>query len=218
MIRAFPWLKLTTAEVTRVLTRGGEALGRGGPARVARTAAGRCDPARLDRARLCDLLLGAGSGGDQKVEQRAVRAQALGVPLDAEDEPFAGVLDRFDRPVRCPGRGHEPVAERLNGLVVERVDLERRAAERGPEPAVRRGLDAVGGNARVLGLPMVDAGSDDIGKMLVERPPRATFSNCMPRQMARIGSLRRSAARTSASSTASTRGSVGPSSGWGSAP
>ena len=49
-------------------------------------------------------------------------------------------------------------------------------------------------------------------------PPRATLSACMPRQMPRIGSPTASAARATASSKASRRGPIGPSSGCGGAP
>ena len=55
-------------------------------------------------------------------------------------------------------------------------------------------------------------------QVLHEVPPRETLSACMPRQIARIGSPWRSAARMSASSNTSISRSVGPSAGCGSAP
>ena len=92
------------------------------------------------------------------------------MPLDAEHEPVTRVLDRLDRAVLRPRGRHQALAERLHGLVVEGVDLHRGASERRPQPALRRGLDAMGRDAAVLGLAVLDAVADDVGKMLVQGP------------------------------------------------
>ena len=67
----------------------------------------------------------------ERGEQRAVLGalgQRLGVPLDAEHERARAVLDGLGRAVGRPGNDAQARAGDVDGLVVEGVDLERRAA------------------------------------------------------------------------------------------
>ena len=78
--------------------------------------------------------VGCPGRGHQGLEEPAVAA-LLGVPLDPDDEPMAGQLDRLDHPVLAPGRrrpGRAPSA--ADGLVVAAQDLEPLAEQ----PADRR--------------------------------------------------------------------------------
>src|SRR5580704_9348098 len=133
MFRAFPWTKLTTACLTSVLTRRRELLRGRRAARAPSPASRRRDPAGLGYR-----LLRSGRGGDKQIEQRPVRVQTLGVPLDADDDPVAGALDGLDRPILRPRGRDQSLPERAHGLVVERVDLQRRASERRAQAALRR--------------------------------------------------------------------------------
>ena len=54
---------------------------------------------------------------DQRLEQTTV-AGLLRVPLDTEDEPVTGQLDRFDDAVTAPGRDGQPAPRRGDGLMV----------------------------------------------------------------------------------------------------
>ena len=82
----------------------------------------------------------------------AVR-ERLGVPLDAQEEGPRRVLDRLDRPVGGASADAQARAERVDGLVVEGVDLERVAgAGDGGQQRAGRDVDALGGRVRDLGL------------------------------------------------------------------
>src|ERR1700733_5268451 len=98
-------------------------------------------------------LLVPGRRRHEQVKQRCVGLETLSVPLNAEYEPPVGALDRLDRAVRRPGRRHQVLAELPDGLVMEGVDLEP-WPEGGTQPAARRGLDLMRGDAAVLGLTM----------------------------------------------------------------
>ena len=119
-------------------------------------------------------------------------------------------------PSARPGDGAQADAELVDRLVVEGVDLDGRAAarRRAESGATRTSCVTRAGLAwRCSIVPSVMS-----GRCWCSVPPRATLSSWAPRQMPRIGSPRASAWRQSASSNASSRGSVGPSSGCGAAP
>ena len=128
------------------------------------------------------------------------------MPLHADRE--AGALDRLDRAVGGAGGDPQPAAEAVDRLVVEGVDLDR--ARRRSAPARR--------------VPASTSTSWETwqpgslwrwpGRCWCSVPPQATLSACAPRQMPSSGIPRSSAARASASSKASSDGSVGPSSAW----
>ena len=62
-----------------------------------------------------------------------------GVPLHAEQERAAGILDRLDGAVGRGGHRAQPGAEPVGGLVVEGVDRERDAAgEAGEQESAAR--------------------------------------------------------------------------------
>src|SRR6476620_12621288 len=62
---------------------------------------------------------------DEGLEERCVLTD-LWMPLDADAEPLRRVFDALERPVRCPGRFHEAVADAAQGLVVMRGHLRGR--------------------------------------------------------------------------------------------
>src|SRR5687767_1108300 len=75
---------------------------------------------------------GARGRGDELREEVAVAAptdEALRVPLHADEEAVARLLEGLHGAVGGPGRGHEPVAHPRGGLVVEGVDVGPAAAE-----------------------------------------------------------------------------------------
>jgi len=118
--------------------------------------------------------------------------EGLGVPLDAEEEGSRRVLDRLDRPVGGAGDDAQARTERVDGLVVEGVDLEAiLGAGDGGQQGAGRDVDALGGGARDLGLAVAVA---------------------VLAQMPSIGRPAASAARATASSKASWAALVGPSS------
>src|SRR5262245_13151553 len=63
---------------------------------------------------------------DKRLEERRIPG-SLRMPLDADDEPVRRILDAFERPVRCPGRLDETVADAAEGLVVVRGHVRGRA-------------------------------------------------------------------------------------------
>ena len=117
--------------------------------------------------------LGGARGGDQRLEQpRVGRAldQRLGVPLHAEQQPRPRLLDRLDHAVRRPGDRPQAAAEPVDGLVVERVDLERRSAptiSASREPGSIR--TACVGIRPGRGLAVLDGAVGDVRQMLVQR-------------------------------------------------
>src|SRR3954447_10638663 len=60
--------------------------------------------------------------GYERVEQRPVVAQRLGVPLHADRQLAVAGLDRLHGAVGRPRDGPQPMAELRDGLVMERVD------------------------------------------------------------------------------------------------
>ena len=132
----------------------------------------------------------------------------------ATREAAVGRLDRLDRAVRRPAddRAARCRARRRPGG--ERSSRARRS-RRGRR---RRGCRPAGARraSRPSRPPSGGAGSSDgrwLGRSCTSVPPRETLSTCSPRQIARTGSSRASAARTRAISKLSRCGSVGPSSG-----
>ncbi len=122
------------------------------------------------------------------------------MPLDADDEPRG----RAPRSPRSPRRaptptGAQAAAEPVDRLVVERVDRASRVAPSEPrEPAARGEPSRRAWRTRSPGSrwrwSMVTPGRRS-GRCWCSVPPRATLSACMPRQIARIGRPRASAAR-----------------------
>src|SRR3954452_19198177 len=82
---------------------------------VRRSAGG--TPLRVSRG---DAQFGTGSRPNQGLEERHVRAERLGVPLDADHEAVA--LDRLDRAVGRAGDHAQAVADFVDRLVVEGID------------------------------------------------------------------------------------------------
>ena len=167
--------------------------------------------------------MGAAAGRDERLEEAAVRApmgEELGVPLHGEQERVGGSLVALHRAVGGPRGGAEPVAEAVDGLVVEGVDAQLLGLQRGGQAAAGQEGDGVGRLVGRIGLAVVDegAGAAIEGRCWCSVPPSATFRSWDPRQIARIGRPRVNAARASASSVASSSASVGPRSGSGSAP
>src|SRR3954447_2149695 len=62
-----------------------------------------------------DTQFGTGSRRNERLEERAMLAERLRVPLDAEQE--ARALDRLDRAVGRPADDAQPLAEAVDGLV-----------------------------------------------------------------------------------------------------
>ena len=96
--------------------------------------------------------------------------EALGVPLDADEEVALGVLDRLDDPVGRPGDGDEAVAEPVHGLVVERVDVDP-AAPRISAPTSLPGSISTSWVGCVARPPLAVARSAPVcvGEVLVQR-------------------------------------------------
>src|SRR4051794_31924019 len=108
-----------------------------------------------------DAQFGTGSRPNQRLEERHVVDQRLGVPLDAEREALA--LNRLDRPVRGVADDPQARAHVLDGLVVEGVDPQAPAARDPVQPRAGLHLHVVRGPRRGIGLAMaVD--------VLVQRP------------------------------------------------
>ena len=117
----------------------------------------------------------------------------------------------------------QPLAEPVDRLVVEGVDVERVGdphllvaegpARRLPGSISTGWLVSVPGVVCRCGIC-----SESSGRCWCRAPPRTTLSAWVPRQIARIGISRASARRATASSKRSRSGSVGPSSACGSAP
>src|SRR5581483_6571854 len=70
---------------------------------------------------------GSRGRGDESAEQLDVIRKSdkrLGVPLHGDQEREIRVIDSLDRAVRCPRAGAESLAQLVNRLMVEGVDLE----------------------------------------------------------------------------------------------
>ena len=89
--------------------------------------------------------------------------EALGVPLHADVEAGARVLEPLDDAVLRPGREPEVAAEALGRLVVEGVDVERGAAGERAQARVAADAHPVRGVVAGLGLAMA-------GQMLDQGP------------------------------------------------
>src|ERR1700761_1300364 len=98
--------------------------------------------------------------------------ERLGVPLDADQEAPARVLDRLDRPVGRPGADPQPLAESVDRLVVEGVDVgevDLGGADDLGQLRARLDLDRVARLGAGDGLAVPDLGRE-VGEVLVERP------------------------------------------------
>jgi hypothetical protein len=76
------------------------------------------------RARWRSTHSSLSGGGDQSLEQGAEfagLAEVLGVPLHADAEARAGILNAFDHAIRGGGRGDQSCAEARDSLVVSAV-------------------------------------------------------------------------------------------------
>ena len=157
---------------------------------------------------------GTGSRPNEGLEERQVRVQRLGVPLDADDE--AGALDRLDRAVRR--RGRRPAARRRSGRPPG-GGRSSRASVRVRKIRCRRERAAI-----CTSCVACVAGSvwRWPGMCWCSVPPQATLSAWAPRQMARIGRsrderlageararTRRGSARSGPSSSVAVGGAVG---------
>ena len=85
----------------------------------------------LSRRARSGVAAAALAAAHELAQQRRVLGavgEQLGVPLDAEAEAQRRVVERLDRAVRRVGAGDQPLAELVDGLVVEAVDVEAAAA------------------------------------------------------------------------------------------
>src|SRR5206468_371347 len=78
-------------------------------------------------------------------EARVARVHEFRMPLHADDEAMAFPADRLDEPIRVAHRlDHEPLAERLHRLVMDRVAMpELRARIELREPRVGKDANVV---------------------------------------------------------------------------
>ncbi len=176
----------------------------------------RRDHARRERAADQPLRLETGrSGGEGEAGARSRRRRPSARMTAAcsgrcvrtsachctrEVKAGAGVDDRFDRAVRRAGDDVEAVAEAVDRLVVEGVDGEPAAAR----DAVQRRAGVDGhGVGRLVRRRRSGGGS---AMCWCSVPPRATFSACMPRQMASIGRSRSGRRRAGAARSRRRRG------------
>ena len=121
---------------------------------------------------------------------RGPRDQQLGVPLDADQEAAARVLDRLDRPVAGPGRRDEVAPEPVDRLVVERVDVGRRRRRSSPPSRLPGSIRTPCGGSSpgvLLAVRHDLRRASSSGRCWTSVPPRTTLSACMPRQIASIG-------------------------------
>ena len=154
---------------------------------------------------LCRAARSSAGGGDEGLEDRAIGRvdQELGMPLHAEAEGVARVLDALDHAVGRGGVDDGELAGARDGLVVGGVDPDRGAPRR-CGPAACRGRCATCGRAgRADWSARARARSATLSGMCCSRvPPSATASSCSPPQMPSTGLSRASAPRTRASSAA----------------
>ena len=160
-------------------------------------------PPRVSRG---DAQFGTGSRPNQGLEERQVRVQRLGVPLDADARSRCPRSPRSCR----PRRGRRPAGRRRSGR--------RPGGGRSSPRACGCGTSGAGANARRAARRAWPASRDRSGG-----GPGCAGAACRRRRRsapgrrgrsARIGSSRASAWRARLSSKASRLGSVGPSSTW----
>lgn len=97
--------------------------------------------------------------------------QALGVPLDYQQEAVPFALERLDGPVGRPRGGRQALAQGVHRLVMERVDPEDPRADDVLQAAAGGYVDRVGGHVGRHGLSVLDPLADRVGQVLVQRPP-----------------------------------------------